>query len=91
MYVITAKCYHRKKFPKLSFRSPEYGRMWEMIGAWTMSKGFKTAEEAEKSCLTLNMEDFFGTSGHSKQYKTVYQVSFVDLPGENVCCGKKEK
>ena len=90
MYVILAKCFVRRKFPKLSFRSPEYGRMWEMIGAWTMSKGFKTAEEAEKSCLTLNMEDFFGTSGHSKQYKTVYQVCFVDLPGE-VCCGKKEK
>lgn len=94
MYVITAKCYHRKKFPKLSFRSPEYGRMWEMIGAWTMSKGFRTAEEAEKSCLTLNMEDFFCTSGHSKKYKTTYQVCFVELPGENcgeACCGKKVK
>lgn len=91
MYVITAKCYHRRKFPKMSRRSPEQGRMWDLIGAWTMSKGFKTAEEAEKSCLTLNMEDFFGTSGNSKAYKTTYQVSFVELPGEDVCYPKKVK
>ena len=94
MYVITAKAYVRRKFPKLSRFAPEHGRMWDMYGAWTMSKGFKTAEEAEKSCLTLNMEDFFGTSGHSKKYKTTYQVCLVDLPGENcgeACFGKKVK
>lgn len=91
MYVIIAKAYVRRKFPKLSRFAPEQGRMWDMYSAWTMSKGFKTAEEAEKSCLTLNMEDFFGTSGHSRKYKTTYQVSLVDLPGEDVCCGKKEK
>lgn len=91
MYVITAKCLARRKFPKLSRFAPDHGRMWDMIGAWTMSKGFKTAEEAEKSCLTLNMEDFFGTSGHSKKYKTIYQVCHVDLPGEDVCYPKKVK
>ena len=91
MYVITAKAYVRRKFPKLSRFAPEQGRMWDMYGAWTMSKGFKTAEEAEKNCLTLNMEDFFGTSGHSKKYKTTYQVCLVDLPGEDVCYPKKVK
>ena len=94
MYVIIEKAYVRRKFPKLSRRVSDQGRMWDMIGAWAMSKGFKTAEEAEKSCLTLNMEDFFGTSGHSKKYKTTYQVCHVDLPGENcgeACCGKKVK
>ena len=94
MYVIVAKAYARRKFPKLSRYAPEQGRMWDMYGAWVMSKSFKSAEEAEKSCLTLNMEDFFGTSGHSSKYKTIYQVSFVELPGENcgeACCGKKVK
>lgn len=94
MYVIIAKAYVRRKFPMLSFRSPDQGRMWDMCGAWTMGKGFKTYEEAEKNCLTLNMEDFFGTSGHSKKYKTTYQAYLVDLPGENcgeACCGKKVK
>ena len=91
MYVIVAKFYCRRKFPKMSRHAPDQGRMWDMIGAWTMSKGFKTAEEAEKGCLTLNMEDFFGTSGHSRKYKTIYQVCHVDLPGEDVCYPKKEK
>lgn len=94
MYVIVAKCYRRRKFPKLSRRSPEQGCMWDLIGAYTMSKAFKTHEEAEKSCLTLNMEDFFGTSGNLKKYKTTYQVCFVDYPGEKcgeACCGKKVK
>ena len=93
MYAILAKAYVRRKFPKLSLHAPDQGRMWEMYGAWTMSKGFKTAEEAEKSCLTLNMEDFFGTSGHSKKYKTVYQVTWICPEGEEpvVCCGKKGK
>lgn len=92
MYVIIAKCYHRRKFPKLSFRSPEQGRMWDLIGAWTMSKGFRTSEEAEKNSLTLNMEDFFGSAGHSKAYKTVYNVFFVDVSDDDkACCGKKVK
>lgn len=91
MYVIVAKAYARRKFPKLSRFAPEQGRMWEMYGAWTMGKGFASAEDAEKSCLTLNMEDFFGTSGHSKKYKTIYQVSCIDLPSEDVCYPKKVK
>lgn len=94
MYIIVAKYYHRRKFPKLSRFAPDQGRMWDMIGAWAMSKGFKTAEEAEKGCLTLNMEDFFGTSGHSGKYKTIYQVCFVALPDENcgeACCPKRVK
>ena len=94
MYVIIARCYRRRKFPKLSRRSLEQGRMWDLIGAHTMSMVFKTSEEAEKSCLTLNMEDFFGTSGHSKGYKMTYQMCFVDFPDKNcgeACCGKKVK
>ena len=91
MYVITAKAYVRRKFPKLSRFAPEQGRMWDMYSSWTMSKGFKTAEEAEKSCLTLNMEDFFGTSGHSRKYKTTYQVCHVNFPDEDVCYPKKVK
>lgn len=94
MYVIVAKYYHRRKFPKMGRRASDQGRMWDLIGAWTMSKGFKTAEEAEKNSLTMNMEDFFGSAGNSKAYKTVYSVFFVNLPGENcgeACCGKKVK
>ena len=94
MYVIIAKCYHRRKFPKLSRHATDQGCMWDLIGAYTMGRAFKTSEEAEKSSLTLNMEDFFGTSGHSKKYKTTYQVCLVNLPGENcgeACCGKKVK
>ena len=94
MNVIVAKYYRRRKFPKMSRHASDQGRMWDLIGAWTMGKAFKTYEEAEKSCLILNMEDFFGSAGHSKVFKTVYSVYFVDLPGENcdeACCGKKEK
>ena len=94
MYVIVAKYYHRRKFPKVSRHAADQGRMWDLIGAWTMSRAFKTSEEAEKNSLTLNMEDFFGSAGHSKVYKTVYSVFFVALPGENcgeACCGKKVK
>lgn len=84
MYIILAKCFVRRKFPKLSRFAPDQGRMWEMCGAWTMSKAFETEEEAEKSCLTLNMEDFFGSSGHSKKYKTVYQVYSVENASKKV-------
>ena len=33
MYVIVAKAYARRKFPKLSRFAPEQGPMWDMIGA----------------------------------------------------------
>jgi hypothetical protein len=84
MYVILAKCFVRRKFPKLSRHAPDQGRMWDMMGAWTMSNAFETEAEAEKSCLTLNMEDFFGSSGHSKKYKTVYQVFRVENASKKV-------
>lgn len=94
MYVIVAKCYHRRKFPKLGRRAVDQGRMWDLIGAYTMNRAFKTSEEAEKNSLTLNMEDFFGSTGHSKAFKTVYNVFFVNVSDEDcgeACCPKKVK